>query len=111
VWEIRSPYAVASLRWVIRGLIHSGHLSQVEDLTADNLNSGVLLANHVYYWDSRLEPYEVLDQKELQRRKRANQGGGGGDESEDEIELSEYEKMRQARVARNAERLKSLGLG
>jgi hypothetical protein len=111
MWEIRSPYVVASLRWVIRGLIHSGHLSQLEDLTTDNLNSGVLLANHVYCWDSTLEPYEVLAFKELQRRKRASQGGGGGDESEDDIELSEYEKMRQARVARNAERLKSLGLG
>lgn len=109
VWEIRSPYVIAALRWVIRGLIHSDHLSQVENMTTDNLNSGVVLANHVYYWDSSLEPYEVLDQKELQRRKRANQEGGDP-ESEDDIELSEYEKMRQARVARNAERLKALGL-
>jgi len=110
VWEIRPPYVLAALRWVIRGLIQSEHLSEVEGMTTDNLNSGVVLANHVYFWDSSLDPFDVLDQKELQRRKRANQDGGGNDESEEEIELSEYEKLRLARVARNAERLKALGL-
>jgi hypothetical protein len=32
------------------------------------------------------------------------------DESEEDIELSEYETLRAERVARNAERLKALGL-
>jgi len=107
-WEIRSLYVVPALRWVLRGLIQSGHLTEVEPLTPYSLQSGVILANHVYFIDPTLEPFDVLDQKELQRRKRANQEEE--DESEDDIELSEYEKLRAERVARNAERLKALGL-
>jgi hypothetical protein len=107
VWELRSSFVVPALRWVIRGLVHSGHLTAVEPMTADQ-SSGVILTNDIYYWDSRLEPYEVLDVRELQRRKRAD--NAGDEESEDDVEMSEYEKLRAARVARNADRLKALGL-
>jgi hypothetical protein len=43
------------------------------------------------------------------RRLRANNEEAAS--SEDEAELSAYEKLRAERVARNAERLKALGLG
>jgi hypothetical protein len=109
-WEIRSPFVVPALRWVIRGLIGSGHLTALEPLTADSsMSSGVIITNDVYYWDAQLEPFEVLNLRELQRRKRANIADE--EASEEDIELSEYEKLRAERVARNAERLKALGLG
>ena len=109
-WEIRSPFVVPALRWVIRGLIGSGHLTAIEPLTADSsMSSGVIIANDVYYWDAQLQPFEVLNLRELQRRKRANIADE--EASEEDIELSEYEKLRAERVARNAERLKALGLG
>jgi hypothetical protein len=107
VWELRSPFVIPALRWVIRGLIQSGHLTAIEPMTVDP-SSGVILTNDIYYWDSRLQPYEVLDVRELQRRKRAD--NAGDEESEDDVELSEYEKLRAERVARNADRLKALGL-
>jgi hypothetical protein len=66
------------------------------------------LTNDIYYVDANLKPYEVLDLRELQRKKRANREGS--EESDDEVEMSEYEKARADRVARNAERLKALGL-
>jgi hypothetical protein len=73
------------------------------------MSSGVIITNDVYYWDAQLEPFEVLNLRELQRRKRANIADE--EASEEDIELSEYEKLRAERVARNAERLKALGLG
>jgi hypothetical protein len=106
-WEIRSTYVIPALRWVIRGLIHSQHIGEIEALTMDSMSSGMIIANHVYYIDDR-QPFDVVGVKELQRRKRAGQGAG--DQSEEEIELSEYEKLRAERVARNADRLKALGL-
>jgi hypothetical protein len=106
-WEIRGPFVVPALRWVLRGLIQSGHLTATENLAAD-FSSGVILTNDIYYLDGNLKPYEVLDLRELQRKKRANREGS--EESDDEVEMSEYEKARADRVARNAERLKALGL-
>jgi hypothetical protein len=106
-WEIRAPFVVPALRWVLRGLIHSGHLTAVEPMTTD-LSSGIIMTNDIYYWDTSLQPFEVLDLKELQRKKRTNKEMD--DESEEDIELSEYETLRAERVARNAERLKALGL-
>jgi hypothetical protein len=44
----------------------------------------------------------------MQRRRRGNIPRE--EESEEEVEMSEYEKLRAERVARNAERLKALGL-
>jgi len=107
LWEIRAPFAVPALRWVIRGLINSGHLTAVEPMTSD-MNSGIIITNDIYYWDPTLQPFELLDVRELQRKKRAD--NAEEEESEDDFEMSEYEKLRAARVARNAERLKALGL-
>jgi hypothetical protein len=106
-WEIRDQYVVAALRWVIRGLIHSGHLTQLgprESLT----DLGVIIPNHIYFVDESQVPFDILDVKELTRRKRANDAQDQS--SEDEVELSEYEKARAERVARNAQRLQALGL-
>lgn len=108
-WEVRAPYVVPALRWVLRGLIQSEHLTTVEEMPTDSSSGGAIVANHAYHLDPSLNPFEIVDQKEMQRRKRANQEEEEED-SEDEIELSEYEKLRAERVARNAERLKALGL-
>ena len=107
-WEIRAPFQVPALRWVIRGLIQSGHIGELEPLEQESMASGVIMANHVYYTDNSLQPFEVLDSKELARRRRAN--NEEAESSEDEVELSAYEKLRAERVARNTERLKALGL-
>lgn len=111
LWEIRAPCIVPALRWVIRGLVASEHLGTIDPLDDDNQRSGVVLANNVYYFDDTLTPYDVVDQKEFSRRKKAKQGDSANNEEEDDaIELSEYEKLRAERVARNADRLKALGL-
>jgi len=105
-WEIRSEYVVPALRWVIRGLVNSGHLTSLEALSLDSpLTSGVIITSDIYYHDSSQSPFDVL---EVRRKKKDD--GGANDSSEDEIELSQYEKLRADRVARNAERLKMLGL-
>jgi hypothetical protein len=104
-WEIRSEYVVPALRWVIRGLVQSGHLAELEPLTTEApLTSGVIMTNDVYYDDPASHPFDLL---EIRRKKK---GEGADESSEDEIELSEYEKLRAERVSRNAERLRSLGL-
>lgn len=108
LWEIREPFVVPALRWILRGLIQSGHVTELEPIVT-NQSHGVIITNDVYFCDVNLQPFEQLDLKELQRRKRANQEANNS-ESEDDIELSEYEKLRAQRVARNAERLKMLGL-
>ena len=111
VWEIRKPLIVPALRWVIRGLVESEHFGAVESLTDENLKSGVVLANNLYYYDSSLSPFDVVDQKEFSRRKKAKQDDDGNESDDDAaMEMSDYEKLRQDRVARNAERLKALGL-
>lgn len=106
-WEIRPPFVIPALRWVLRGLIESEHLTAIDKMTSD-FSSGVILTNDAYYVDEKQKPFELLDLKELQRRKRADKAED--EESEEDIELSEYEKLRAERVARNAERLKALGL-
>jgi hypothetical protein len=68
----------------------------------------VVIKNDIYYWDPKQQPFEVLDVRGLQRRKRA--GNIAEEEEEDDYEMSEYERLRAERVARNAERLKALGL-
>ena len=72
-------------------------------------DSSTILPNHVYYLDPEQEPLEVVDSKELTRRKRATNAAAEASSDED-IELSAYEKMRAERVSRNADRLKALGL-
>jgi hypothetical protein len=106
-WEVRTAFLIPALRWVLRGLIQSDHLTTIEPMSTD-MTSGVVLTNDAYYFDAKMTPFEVLNLKELQRRKRANKSDD--EESEEDIELSEYEKLRAERVARNAERLKALGL-
>jgi hypothetical protein len=104
-WEIRSDYVVPAVRWILRGLIQSGHLTEIEPLTLDAPHtSGMVMTSDVYFCDHSQRPFDLL---ELRRKKKDE---GEGDSSEDEIELSEYEKLRAERVARNAERLKMLGL-
>jgi len=127
VWEIREQYLVPALRWILRGLVRSGHLSEVDGSLSDGdaedapsrsapYGAGVVVPSHEYYCDhagtASSGPYDVLDEKEIARRRRMNVQATGGEESssDDEVELSEYEQMRAARVARNAERLKALGL-
>ena len=118
VWEIREPYASAAIRWVVRGLIKSGHLAEIEAMDGryvPNSNtyderSGAVIANNAYYKDPTATPFDVLDIKEMMRKKRAEQRGEEEESSEEEVEMSEYEQMRAARVARNQERLKMLGL-
>jgi hypothetical protein len=106
VWEIREPFIATALRWVIRGLIRSEHLSESEPLSTDSLTSGSILPNNIFTI-SDSDPFEEIDLKVLARRKRADQEV---ESSEEEVEMSEYEKLRAARVARNEERLRELGL-
>jgi hypothetical protein len=119
IWEIRPPFVVPALRWVIRGLVHSGHLTATESLTGYSgesgrtgnidVTAGMIVTNDIYYYDpEKVKPFEILDTRILQRKKRADKSDN--EESDDDFEMSEYEKLRAERVARNAERLKALGL-
>jgi len=140
-WEIRAPYILPAIHWVLRGLIASGHLERLEssipdistisnssqsggNIIGDGLNTAIVITNHAYYCKNndnyndnynnrRCRPYDVLDVKEMVRRKRFEKSErmGQKEEEEEEVELSAYEKMRAERVARNKERLKLLGLG
>ena len=133
VWEIREQYLIPALRWIMRGLVRSGHLDEVDGSLSEgaledaalrsgtSLGSGIVVPNHEYYYNNNnisnenVRPFDVLDEKEILRKRRqiaaADGSGGGGAETVDEkVELSEYEQMRAARVARNADRLKALGL-
>ncbi len=120
VWEIREQYLIPALRWVLRGLVKSGHLAEVDGSLSDGLlddaaarpsfGAGIVIPSHEYYYNETFPPFEVLDEKEVLRRRRQNAAADDDSSSDEEVELSEYEKMRAERVARNAERLKLLGL-
>jgi Bromodomain len=104
-WEIKSDYLLCAVRWIIRGLIQSGHVTEFEPLSIDApLTSGVIMASDVYFCDETSQPFHML---EIRRKKKDE---GVDESSEDDIELSEYERLRAERVSRNAERLKILGL-
>jgi hypothetical protein len=104
-WEIRSNYVVPAIRWVLRGLVSSGHLTAVEPMSMEApLTSGIVLTNDVYYYDRSATPFHVLEP--AKKKKTAEEESS----SEEEFEMSEYEKLRAERVARNLERLKALGL-
>ena len=120
-WEIREPYIVPALRWVIRGLLNTEHLVQISDSgsvgnplresTLSQNENALLFPNHVYYIDAQATPFDVLDVKELTRRKKQqNTKSNNDDDSDDDIEMSEYEKARAERMARNKDRLVALGL-
>ena len=71
----------------------------------------LLFPNHVYYIDAQATPFDILDVKELARRKKQQNTKSNVDEdSDDDIEMSEYEKARAERMARNKDRLVALGL-
>jgi len=107
VWEIRSTYIVPALRWVLRGLIQSGHVTAMEPMSMDSpMSSGVIIPNDIYYIDKNIPSFGIFEGKKAKKRDHQS----NEDSSEEEIELSEYERMRAERVARNAERLKALGL-
>ena len=120
-WEIREPYIVPALRWVIRGLLNTEHLVQISDsgsvgnplresILSQNENV-LLFPNHIYYIDESSDPFDILDVKELARRKKQkNTKSNDDDDSDDDIEMSEYEKARAERMARNKDRLVALGL-
>lgn len=122
VWEIREQYMIPALRWILRGLVKSGHLEEVdgslsegavaEDVrgAAFSFGAGVVVPNHEYYYNEKFAPFEVLNEKEILRKRRLGMVADDDSSSEEEVELSAYEKMRAERVARNAERLKALGL-
>jgi hypothetical protein len=131
VWEIREQNLVPALRWIMRGLVRSGHLDEVDGSLSEGaledaasrssiaaFGSGIVVPNHEYYYisntDENVRPFDVLDEKEILRKRRqsaaAADGSGGAAAMDEKVELSEYEQMRAARVARNADRLKALGL-
>lgn len=120
-WEVREQYLIPALRWILRGLVRSGHLAEVDGSLSDGIlddaparsssfSAGVVVPSHEYYCNESA-PYDVLDEKEILRKRRtaANNAESDGS-SEEEVELSAYEQMRAERVKRNAERLKALGL-
>merc|ERR1712018_1045685 len=113
-WEIRKTYIRPALQWVLRGLIRSAHLVEMKSHVSTGKLPGTrsddrwLLLNNAYYYSNSIIPFHTLDVKELHRRKRSEIVSARN--NEDEVELSDYEKLRAERVARNAERLKKLGL-
>jgi hypothetical protein len=115
-WEIRETCLVPALRWIIRGLLHTEHFVQIADGFGNPLRgsqiseNAVLLPNHVYYVDDTMIPFDTLDIKEMTRRKKQRNTEMTEGDSEEEVELSEYEKARAERVARNTQRLQALGL-
>jgi hypothetical protein len=120
VWEIREQYLVPALRWVLRGLVRSGHLNEVDYSLSEGIledapsrthyGAGMVTPSHEYYYNQTFAPFDVLDEKEIMRKRRQGAAADAAPPPEVAAELSEYEQMRAARVARNAERLKALGL-
>ena len=104
-WEIRKPHLMPAMRYILRGLIHSGHVFEVESINDSKVSTGggvVCIANA--YMPAL--PYSVLRKKfEPNKKKKVEE-----EEEEEEVEISEYEKARMERVARNNEKLKALGL-
>jgi hypothetical protein len=105
-WEIRKPHLLPALRYVLRGLIQSGHVFEVESIAASKASTGggtVCVANA--YMPSL--PHSVIKVKANHRKKKEAWEEEG---EEEEVELSDYEKARAERVARNNAYLKTLGL-
>ena len=104
-WEIRSHLVLPALRWVLRGMIHSGHLGCEEGTSIPSTNTPLTLSN-AYFWNEYIvRPFDIVEIAKKQHSKVAE-----SESEEEEIELSEYEKARMERVARNQERLRQLGL-
>ena len=90
------------------GSLSEGTLDDAPQRTS--FGAGIVVPSHEYYYNETSSPFDVLDEKEILRKRRQNAAEDGGSSSEEEVELSEYEQMRAARVQRNAERLRALGL-
>lgn len=108
-WEIRAQHVHRALRWIIQGMIHSGHLGlenpkSTTETTSHGDGYSVVISN-AYFCNDTISPFDVLRQTP-----RRNNLAEERAELKDEVELSEYEKARLDRVARNHERLKLLGL-
>ena len=120
VWEIREQFLIPALRWVLRGLVRSGHLDEVDYSLSEGVlddaptrtyfGAGIVTPSHEYYYNQTFSPFDVLDEKEIMRKRRQGATADAAPPTQEAVELSEYEQMRAARVARNAERLKALGL-
>lgn len=106
-WEIRSHLVLPALLWVVRGMIHSGYLGCDDGTTANNLTSLTpLTLSNAYYWNkSSIIPFDIEEVVKKHQSKVVE-----SESEEEEVELSEYEKARLERVARNQERLRQLGL-
>lgn len=98
-WEIRSERVTDALRWVVRGLAHTEHV--VWDTDDDWVTP-----NSLYYAD----PVQYPAFGTLDARKAKKAAAAQSDSDEEDVALSEYEKARLERVARNNEKLKMLGL-
>ena len=111
VWEIRKELAQQALLHVLRGLVQSQHIFEVSPISKPKEEGMVCVAN--YYLPGI--PYSVYPK--IDRRKRlklegasAPGGGEGSDAAEEEEEMTEYEKVRADKMARNQAFLQSLGL-
>lgn len=78
--------------------------------TRTYFGAGIVTPSHEYYYNQTFSPFDVLDEKEIMRKRRQGATADAAPPTQEAVELSEYEQMRAARVARNAERLKALGL-
>jgi len=121
-WEIRTPYIAPALRWVIRGLIKSGHLGEMEPMSTatgtwdetakwSEPRKGVVSVSNLYYWNHELRPLDVVEVKKTKVRSKNALMAEEQKKRDEERELSEYEQDRARRIARNQEKLRALGLG
>lgn len=132
-WEIRAPYVLPALRWILRGLVRSGHLGEVNPLTMSSSESvvvsnpsslaptatsailkskaGTVVVSNMYYWNHEVKPFDLLDVKKAPKQKKKSEIEEEQEREKDaNRELSEYERIRLERVQRNKEKLKALGL-
>uniref|UniRef100_A0A7S1B6X6 Uncharacterized protein n=1 Tax=Corethron hystrix TaxID=216773 RepID=A0A7S1B6X6_9STRA len=107
-WQIRTPFASSAIRWITRGLLHSGHLSEVEKIATSSPGGGSVMVANAYMKSEHL--FDCVQRPVVSRAKK-KEVEEEMEEEQEKIELSEYERMRADRVARNKERLKMLGLG
>ena len=130
-WEIRPPFIAPALRWIIRGLIQSGHLSEMDPMTlyptlstgSNTLVGGIASApvlepakgtvtiSNSYYWNHTLRPFDIVEQKKVKVKSKNEIMEEEERKKDEERELSEYEQDRARRIARNQEKLRMLGLG
>lgn len=106
-WEIRKPFLIPAIRWVVRGLIASGHCDPSEDFTGGQF-SGAVIPSNLYF---KGNPWTV--EANLQKQKKQimeREAKQKRQEEEANRELNDYEKARLERIERNNEKLRSLGL-